>query len=289
MEEQTTATKTQVVASLRPLYPLAALLQLVNLPRSTFYDRLKRNQKPDKYWQLKAFIQQTFHASMQTYGYRWIHLCALKAGFKCAPMTINKLMGELDLAVMVYSRHSSNYHSYKGQLGTVNDNLLKQQFQATEPYTVLHTDITQVRLANQHWGYISVVLDEASREVIGAVVSQSANKQHLSDTLDMLQHNLPAGVTPIIHSDQGWQYQTALYQQRVQAMGLTASMSRKGNCHDNAPMESFFSLMKRERLNRQSIVDLAALVKMVQKYIERISLNKNGLTPIEYRQQRLTA
>ncbi|MBA1392701.1 hypothetical protein EQ500_02250 [Lactobacillus sp. XV13L] len=161
---------------------------------------------------------------MQTYGYRRIHLCALKAGFKCAPMTINKLMGELDLAVTVYSRHSSNYHSYKGQIGTVNDNLLKQQFQAIEPYNVLHTDIT-----NQHWGYISVVLDEVSREVIGAVVSQSANKQHLSDTF--------------IHSDQGRQYQTALYQQRVQAMGFTTSMSRKGNCHDNAPAD--FSPQKR--------------------------------------------
>ncbi|WZK66190.1 IS3 family transposase [Lacticaseibacillus rhamnosus] len=93
-----------------------------------------------------------------------------------------------------------------------------------------------------------------------------------------------------MHSDQGWQYQTREYQSQVHAMGIVPSMSRKGNCHDNAPMESFFNLLKRERLNRQPIKDLEELKQIVDHYVtwfnhDRISLNKNGLTPIEYRNQ----
>ncbi|OAU38404.1 integrase, partial [Lacticaseibacillus rhamnosus] len=164
------------------------------------------------------------------------------------------------------------------------------QFDAEEPFTVLHTDITQVRLLDHSWGYISAIIDEASREVITVIVRNSANKEQLHLTLDDLAKKLPTGVTPIVHSDQGWQYQTREYQSRVHAMGIIPSMSRKGNCHDNAPMESFFNLLKRERLNRQPIKDLEELKQIVNRYVtwfnhDRISLNKNGLTPIEYRNQ----
>ncbi|MCO6561308.1 MAG: IS3 family transposase [Gilliamella sp.] len=292
IEEQRSGAKAQVVNSLRHKYLLNSLLTLVKLPRSTFYDRLKRNYQPDKYQKLKGFITKTFHESKETYGYRRIHFCAIKAGFKCSPMTVNKLMSELDLQVTVYSRHIRGYSSYKGDVGTVNDNLLKQQFEATKPYTVIHTDITQVQLTNGQRGYISAVIDEASGEAIGVVVSNAANKQQLSDTLDLIQTKMPSNSHAIIHSDQGWQYQNRLYQLRIKAMGLIPSMSRKGNCHDNAPMESFFNLMKRECLNRQPIRDLERLEKLVKEYMDwyntkRLSLKHRGLTPIEYRKQEL--
>jgi putative transposase len=269
---------------------LKELLALAQLPRATFYDRLHRKNKPDKYAALKVFIKKTFHDSYETYGYRRIHIMARKACFKCSPNTILRLMGQLNLSVTLYSRHTSGYHSYKGKVGTVNDNLLHQQFDAEEPFTVLHTDITQVRLLDNSWGYISAIIDEASREVITVIVRNSANKEQLHLTLDDLAKKLPTGVTPIVHSDQGWQYQTREYQSRVHAMGIIPSMSRKGNCHDNAPMESFFNLLKRERLNRQPIKDLEELKQIVNRYVtwfnhDRISLNKNGLTPIEYRNQ----
>lgn len=263
---------------------------LAQLPRATFYDRLKRKDKPDKYTALKAFIKKTFHDSYETYGYRRIHVMARRAGFKCSPNTVLRLMGQLDLSVTLYSRHTSGYHSYKGKVGTVNDNLLHQQFNAQKPFAVLHTDVTQVRLVDRSWGYISAIIDEASREVITIIVTNSANKEQLRLTLDDLAKKLPSGVTPIMHSDQGWQYQTREYQIRLHAMGIVPSMSRKGNCHDNAPMESFFNLLKRERLNRQPIKDIKELKQIVTHYArwfnhDRISLNKNGLTPIEYRNQ----
>ncbi|WP_081106906.1 IS3 family transposase [Lentilactobacillus parabuchneri] len=92
----------------------------------------------------------------------------------------------------------------------------------------------------------------------------------------------------------GWQYQIPDYQRRLTHMNICQSMSRKGNCHDNAPIESFFNLMKRECLNRYQINDITALRKLVKQYIqwfnnERISRNKNGLTPVEYRNQAMVA
>lgn len=142
---------------------------------------------------------------------------ARRAGFKCSPNTVLRLMGQLDLNVTLYSRHTSGYHSYKGKVGTVNDNLLHQQFNAQKPFAVLHTDVTQVRLVDRSWGYISAIIDEASREVITIIVTNSANKEQLRLTLDDLAKKLPSGVTPIMHSDQGWQYQTREYQIRLHA------------------------------------------------------------------------
>ncbi len=139
--------------------------------------------------------------------------------------------------------------------------------------------MTQVRLYNGEWGYISSVTDEASREVLAAVVSASPNKALISATLDELQTHLKDELKPIMHSDQGWQYQMSDYQQRLKDMNITQSMSRKGNCHDNAPMESFIGLMKRECLNRYQINNLEELCKLVKDYVDwfnnvRISRNK---------------
>lgn len=215
---------------------------------------------------------------------------AQHAGYVYSPNTVNRLMKCLGLSVKIYSRHISGYHSYKGHVGTVNENLLHQTFTEQKPYKVLHTDITQVKLTNNTWGYISAVIDEASREVITSIVSPSANKAQLQLTLTDLANKLPSSSTPILHSDQGWQYQSNEYQNTLKALGIEPSMSRKGNCHDNAPIESFFSLLKRERLHRQPIQDLDHLKQIVKDYVQwynnkRISLNKNGLTPVEYRNQ----
>lgn len=265
-------------------------MALADLPRATFYDRLHRNHKPDKYAELKECIKQEFEASFETYGYRRIWMKTLKKGFSASPNTINRLMSEIGIGSTIYSRHTSHYSSYKGRVGTVNDNLLKQTFNATKPFTVLHTDITQVKLTDGTWGYISAVTDEASREILTYIVSETTNKKQLAMTLENLASKLPEGVTPILHSDQGWQYQLRYYQTKLHELNIIPSMSRKGNCHDNAPIESFFNLLKRERINRQPIRNLEDLQVTVDQYVtwfntERISMKHGGLTPQEYRQR----
>lgn len=82
----------------------------------------------------------------------------------------------MGLKVSIYSKHTSKYSSYKGEVGKIAPNVLNQKFDAKQPLTVFHTDVTQLRLYNGNWGYISVITDEASKEVMAAVVSSSPNK-----------------------------------------------------------------------------------------------------------------
>ncbi|WP_225046558.1 IS3 family transposase [Lacticaseibacillus kribbianus] len=286
--------KAGIVTSLRSRYGFQELLRQLKLPRATYYDRLKRDKKADKYAEIKKFIKRVYYDSRETYGYRRIHDEALKHGFHYAEETIRRLMSDMGLKVTIYSKHTAKYHSYKGTVGNIVPNILKQHFGAKQPLTVLHTDVTQVRLYNGEWGYISSITDEASREVLATIVSASPNKALIQATLDELKHHLKAGVRPILHSDQGWQYQMPDYQQRLKDMNIVQSMSRKGNCHDNAPIESFFNLMKRECLNRYRIDDLASLRQLVNGYVDwfnnaRISRTKNGLTPVAYREQAMIA
>lgn len=231
-----------------------------------------------------------------TYGYRRVNQKLRAMGIHLADMTVSKLMAKLDVQVALYNRHrSGKYSSYEGNVGTVADNLLKQQFQATIPYQVLHTDVSQVRLANHSWAYISSIIDEASKEVLAFQLSQHPDRQLITATLNELCTKLPDNAQPIIHSDQGWHYQLGYYTQKLADNHFIQSMSRKGNCHDNAPMESFFHLFKTELLDGfPPCKDLAELKSLSAQYIhyfnyQRISLKTKGMTPVEYRNHTLVA
>lgn len=264
------------------------------MSRATYYDRLKRNHKPDKYAQLKKVIKQIFKQSKQTYGYRRIHKQILKKNFTESPETIRRIMGDMNLQPTIYNKHTGRYNSYKGTIGKVAPNILKQHFNAQEPYTVLHTDVTQLNLMDGTKGYISAITDEASQEVLAVVISAHPDKKPINQTLKILKRKLPSDATPVLHSDQGCQYQVSSYRQKLIKMGITQSMSRKGNCHDNAPIESWFSLLKREWLNRMPLKNLWALKRATKKYqrwfnSERISMKHDGMTPVEYRSSCLAA
>lgn len=217
-------------------------------------------------------------------------------GIYLSDMTVNKLMAELGIQVNLFNRHrNGKYSSYKGKVGTVADNLLKQQFSAKVPYQVLHTDVSQVRLANHSWAYISSIIDEASKEVLAFQVSPHPDRQLITASLNELLTNLPEDATPIIHSDQGWHYQLGYYTQKLADNNFVQSMSRKGNCHDNAPIESFFHLFKTELLDGfPPCKDLAEFKSLSFQYIHyfnhnRISLKTKGMTPVEYRNHTLAA
>lgn len=265
-----------------------------NLKRATYYDERKRISKADKYQEIKEEIQIIFQESRETYGYRRIHVKLLAHNFKISPNTVLKLMNKIGIKNTVYRKHTSSYSSYRGSVGAKAPNIISQQFDATEPYTVIHTDVTQVRLADQHWGYLSAMIDEASKEVLALKISAHPDKKMIMETVAELENTLPVGINPIIHSDQGWHYQMADYQAKLQSLGFIQSMSRKGNCLDNAPIESFFNLLKRERLDRCKIQNIKELTTITENYIqwfnnERISLKTKGLSPVEYRKQVLTS
>lgn len=228
------------------------MLIYFEIPRSTFYERLKTTQHIDKYRQVKQEIAKQFKRSKETYGYRRIWYCLKKKGFTYCQETVRRLMSSLGLKVTVYSA-KSHYHSYRGHVGKVAPNYLHQQFNAQKAYQVLHTDITQISINEQTKGYLSPVIDEASGAVVAYATSTHPNMNLVSNMLAGLFNKLPQSSNPIMHSDQGWQYQHASYQVLLHQHGITQSMSRKGNCLDNSPAESFFNLLKRECLNRVKI------------------------------------
>lgn len=203
-------------------------------------------------------------------------------------------MDELDLQVNLYNQHKNGkYSSYEGTVGKIAPNILKQDFRQTRPYEVLHTDVTQVRLQDQSWAYISVITDEASKEVLAFQVNDSPNRQLITATLEELVAKLPVDAKPLIHSDQGWHYQLDYYTKKLADNHFVQSMSRKGNCHDNAPIESFFHIYKTECLTSfppcQSLDELETVSKEYVAWFnnQRISLKTKGMSPTEYREHTL--
>jgi len=136
-------------------------------------------------------------------------------------------------------RKNEKYHSYKGQVGKVADNLLNREFSANKPFEKLTTDVTQFNVCNEKV-YLSPVMDLFNREIVSYSISRHPDLWQVREMLSGLFEKLPNNATPLFHSDQGWQYQHSEYQRLLKEHNIKQSMSRKGNCMDNGAMENFF-------------------------------------------------
>ncbi|WP_181811182.1 IS3 family transposase, partial [Levilactobacillus brevis] len=233
-------------------YKIGDILSAIGLKKATYHDERKRiKNHTDKYADIKIKVKKITEdgkcRGRLTYGYRRVQDELIKLDVHIADAVVRRLMAELGVQVSLYNRHKNGkYSSYKGTIGKVAENLLEQNFNQAKPYTVLHTDVTQIRLGNHKWAYISAITDEASKEILAFQISNSPNRILITKTVDELISKLPSNVQPIIHSDQGWHYQLDYYMKKLSEHEFIQSMSRKGNCHDNAPIESFFHLYKTE-------------------------------------------
>jgi putative transposase len=272
------------VLELRQRYKLALLLKCSKLPRSTFYYYLKQS-KQDKYSVEKVEIQHLFEENKQRYGYRRITALLRQKGIVLNHKTVLKLMKSLNLNGK--TRKNEKYHSYKGEVGKVADNLLQRDFTASKPFEKLTTDVTQFNVCNDKV-YLSPVMDLYNREIISYSISLSPNLAQIWEMLDGLFEKLPDGATPIFHSDQGWQYQHSEYQRQLKEHNIIQSMSRKGNCMDNGAMENFFGRLKVEMFYGEKFQTVDEFVHCLEQYIsyynnERISLKLKGMSPVQYR------
>ncbi|QNQ80689.1 IS3 family transposase [Lactobacillus sp. PV034] len=286
--------KTRLILDIRaeqPQVKLQILLSLLNLNRKTYYDnKNNRLNKPDKYAKVKERIKAIYYGDegRETYGYRPMWGALRDEGIYLAQETVRKLMRMLGIKTTLYHKNTGKYSSYKGSVGKKAPNILKQKFDEKIPYRVLHTDVTEVKLTTGKKVYISPVVDEASLEILACCTSYSPEMKTIYQMLDELEEKLPKDANPILHSDQGFQYQNAGYQARLKEMNITQSMSRKGNCHDNAPGETIFNLLKRERLNREKISTLEEMKEILKDYIYwfnniRRSNKLKYTTPVKYR------
>ena len=260
------------------------MLRLSGLARSTFYYYLKQ-LNTDKYECEKREIQEIFDANKGRYGYRRISLAMRNKGYTINHKTVLKLMKSLKLR----GKQSKNgkYHSYKGEVGKVADNVLKRDFHADKPFEKLTTDITEFKIGDEKV-YLSPVLDMFNREIVSYSISTSPNLQQVREMLNGLFEKLPCDARPLFHSDQGWQYQHSEYQRLLAEHNITQSMSRKGNCMDNGIMENFFGRLKVEMYYGEKFESPRGFIEKLEEYIhyynnERISLKLKGMSPVQYR------
>ncbi len=184
-------------------------------------------------------------------------------------------------------RKNDKYHSYKGDVGRVADNLLKRNFYAEKPFEKIITDVTQFNVCDEKV-YLYPVLDLFNNEVVSYSISRSPNLEQIREMLDGLFEKLPTGATPIFHSDQGWQYQRVEYQRLLAEHNITQSMSRKDNCMDNGTMENFFGRLKVEMFYGEKFESVNAFIDELKNYIdyynnEKIFLKLKGMSPVQYR------
>ena len=182
---------------------------------------------------------------------------------------------------------NGKYHSYKGEVGMVADNLLHRNFHADKPFEKLTTDVTEFKIGDEKV-YLSPVLDMFNREILSYSISTSPNLQQIRDMLNGLFEKLPADARPLFHSDQGWQYQHSEYQRLIAEHNITQSMSRKGNSMDNGIMENFFGILKVEMYYGEKFESSKGFIEKLEEYIhyynnERISLRLKGMSPVQYR------
>ena len=265
-----------------------ALLQAADLSRSTFYYQAKVLEAGDQFADLKASIQAVYERHKGRYGYRRITAELCRSGQLVNHKTVQRLMRALGLKSLVRLK---KYRSYRGEL-TSTPNLLNRQFQAAQPNEKWVTDVTEFNVKGEKL-YLSPVMDLFNGEIVAYEIQERATFPLVSSMLKKALSQLTGQQTPMLHSDQGWQYQMPAYRQRLAAHGLAQSMSRRGNCLDNAAMESFFGTLKSEFFRLNKFDSIKQLRQGLRQYIhyynhDRLKLKLKGLSPVEYRTQALS-
>ena len=260
------------------------MLGWVKMARSTFYYHLAHANDTDGNDELRHRIKKIFEDSKKRYGYRRICWQLRDNGQEVNHKLVLKLMKGMGIRP---KRRKHHYHSYKGEVGKVAPNILQRNFKAERPGRKWATDVTQVNIKDKRI-YLSPILDMFNGEIISYSISNSPNLKMVMTMLNRAfsKHKNLDGL--VMHSDQGWQYQHAKYQKRLKEHHIIQSMSRKGNCLDNAMMENFFGIMKNELLYVKDYETVDDFKRDIKKYIEwynnkRIKLRLKGMSPVKYR------
>lgn len=226
------------------------MCRVLRIQRSGFYAWLKEPQsnraKEDQ--RLLGVIKTSYLASGGIYGSPRVHRDLLEGGERCGENRVARLMREAGIrALRGYKKPRAKY---SGKLAVIAPNRLEQQFAVNTPDQTWVTDITYLR-THEGWLYLAVVLDLHSRMVVGWSMKPTMGREIVLDALLMAVWRRRPREQVIIHSDQGSQYGSDDWQRFCRDHNLLPSMSRRGNCYDNAVAESFFSSLKKERIRRR--------------------------------------
>jgi putative transposase len=278
------------VLELRQHHSLAILLHVTGLARSTFYYQHKALRAEDRYAALKQRIRAIYEAHCGRYGYRRITAVIRQTGDQVNHKLVRRLMLQLGLKSLVRPK---KYRSWRAEAGRIAPNLLNRQFEARSPNEKWVTDVTEFNV-NGRKLYLSPVMDLYNGEIIAWKSSTRPTFDLVGGMLKKAFSCLKSGDQPMLHSDQGWQYRMPAWRRLLDEQAIRQSMSRKGNCLDNAAMESFFGTLKSEFFYLNKFDSVEQLQAGIRQYIhyynhERIRLKLKGLSPVQYRTQPLLA
>ena len=266
-------------------YSVQQMCQVLKVAPSGFYDWLKEplSKRAQEDLRLLRLIRASFNASHGIYGAPRVFLDLREAGESCSKHRVTRLMRENGLKAL---------HGYRtrrisiGKPSVLIPNVLQRQFTVSQPNKVWVTDITYIRTW-QGWLYLAVVMDLFSRKIIGWATSPTIHREVVLDAvLKAVRRRHPRGT--LIHSDQGTQYGSDAWRRFCMSNHLEPSMSRKGNCWDNAVAESFFGSLKKERIKKHIYKTRALATEDVSDYIDafynrtRRHTYLGGISPEEF-------
>jgi putative transposase len=281
--------KTAAVAACKAEHSLQSLLQIAGLARSTFFFQQARSGRPDRHADTADAVRAVFVRTKGRYGHRRIHAELRRTG-PVAKKTVLALMRRQGLVCLV--RRRRRYSSYGGEVGKLAPNLLDRDFTAAAPNQKWVTDVTEFRIG-EHKLYLSPVMDLFDRQIIAYRTGTSPNLDLTNGSLHDALHTA-VGSAPLVHSDQGIHYQHRSWRATLAAAGATQSMSRKGNCHDNAIIENFFGHLKAEMFHPTRFPSITALDTAIRDYItwwntDRAQQRLEGMSPANYRAHALAS
>ena len=277
--------KFAVIHRHRDEYPISVMCRFFSVSRSGYYDFVHRLGRPEKDVGLAEEIRQQQKRSSGTYGYRRMQLALASRGIYRNPKTVLRVMKKYDLLSEIRRRRrwvnmGQQLHRY--------ENLLNRQFQTDRPNHKWVTDISYIH-TKQGILYLSMIRDLYDNSIVAYKTGTEQTINLVLDTIHLAMRSEKKKVAAELqlHSDQGFQYTSQAYFKLTQRYGITPSMSRRGNCYDNAMAENFFSILKTECIYRYKPTSLKEANEMIDRYIhfynyERIQL-KTGVAPLTLR------
>ena len=272
------------------LYSIVLMCRVLGVSKSGYYRWLERPvcDRERRRMEMEGRIKETYESFEAAYGAPRIARELTELGHPCSVNYVAKIMSEQGIKAL--NGKGFNYSSHSLAMHNVSDNLLWRDFAASRPNQKWTTDITYIWVRDR-WLYLATVMDLFSRRIVGWALDTFMTEELISRAMNMAlaQRSVLPGL--IVHSDRGTQYRSQAYIDYLTANKISISMSRKGNCWDNAPMESFFSRLKVELIYPKNYRSIEEAKSGIFAYIEifynrkrRHSAN-DGLSPVSFEEQ----
>lgn len=268
-------------------FPIRRMCRALDVSRSGYYAWLKRpeSQRSQEDRRLKLQIRTIYRKSARRYGSPRVHAALRHQGMTCGQNRVARLMREDGLRARSKRKFKATTDS--NHQHPVASNLLNREFHVSEPDTVWLGDITYIP-TGEGWLYLAVLMDLASRRVVGWSMSDRIRRELTLDALESAVQSRQPRPGLVHHTDQGSQYACGDYQKALEGLGMQVSMSRRGNCWDNAPMESFFRSLKVELIFGHRFDTRVSAREAIFEYIEifynqeRLHSSLGYVSPAEY-------